>query len=41
MGESGARLLLDIIDGKAGCQSVELETEIVIRESLGLAKPQD
>lgn len=37
MGESSARLLLDIIDGKSGCQSVELETEIVIRESLGLA----
>lgn len=37
MGESAAGLLLDIIDGKAGCQSVELETKIVIRESLGPA----
>lgn len=37
MGESSARLLMDMLNGKAGCQSVELETEIVIRESLGIA----
>jgi LacI family transcriptional regulator len=38
MGESAALLLLDILDDKKDCQSVELETEIVIRESLGIAK---
>lgn len=39
MGESAARLLLDIINGKVDCQSVELETEIIIRDSLGQANP--
>ena len=39
MGASAARLLLDILDDKADCQSVELETEIIIRESLGPALP--
>jgi LacI family transcriptional regulator len=38
MGESAARLLLDIIDDKKGCESVELETEVIIRQSLGPAK---
>jgi LacI family transcriptional regulator len=38
MGESAARLLLDIIDDKEGCESVELETEVIIRQSLGPAK---
>lgn len=35
MGASAARLLLDIIDGNTECRGIELETEIVIRESLG------
>ena len=37
MGESAARLLLDILDDKADCQNVELETEVIMRDSLGLA----
>lgn len=39
MGEFAARLLMDIVDGKVGCQNVELDTEVVIRESLGPANP--
>lgn len=34
MGESAAQLLLEILNGKTDCQSMELETKIVIRESL-------
>jgi len=37
MGESAAKLLLDILNGKQGCKSLELETEIVLRQSLGQA----
>ncbi len=37
MGESAARLLLEIINGQTDCKSVELATEIVLRESLGPA----
>ena len=37
MGETAARLLLEIINGQTDCKSVELDTEIVIRESLGPA----
>ncbi len=35
MGESAAQILLEILDGETDCQSIELETKIVIRESLG------
>jgi len=35
MGIAAARLLLDVIDGKNERQGIELETNIVIRESLG------
>lgn len=35
MGETAARLLLQILNGQTGQKSVELETEIIIRESLG------
>ncbi len=34
MGETAARLLLEIINGGADCRSIELATELVIRESL-------
>jgi LacI family transcriptional regulator len=34
MGEAGARALLAILDGKTDCKGVELETRIVMRESL-------
>ena len=37
MGESAARLLLEIINGETDCRSVELDTEVVIRESLAKA----
>lgn len=37
MGESAAKLLLDILNGNTECQSIELETKIVMRESLGQA----
>jgi DNA-binding LacI/PurR family transcriptional regulator len=40
MGESAARLLLDVLDGKTEHQAIELETEIVIRESLGQVNSQ-
>ncbi|MFT4651254.1 MAG: hypothetical protein ACI9AP_001427, partial [Flavobacteriales bacterium] len=40
-GEPSARLLLDIIADKAVYQSVELKTEITIRESRCLANPQN
>lgn len=35
MGESAARLLLGVLYGERESQSIELETEIVIRDSLG------
>jgi len=38
MGESAARLLLDVINGKEDCKSVELETDIIIRQSLSQVK---
>jgi len=38
MGESAANLLLSILNGQTGCQSVEFETELMLRESLGIAK---
>lgn len=34
MGEAAARILLDIRDGKTECHSIELETSIVMRDSL-------
>ncbi len=37
MGESAARLLLEIIGGEADCRSIELDTELVIRGSLAQA----
>jgi LacI family transcriptional regulator len=37
MGKSSAKLLLDILNGKQDCQSLELEIEIVLRQSLGNA----
>jgi len=37
MGESAARLLLGVLYGEREIQSIELETEIVIRDSLGPA----
>jgi LacI family transcriptional regulator len=38
MGEAAARLLLDLRDGKKDCQSIEIETHIVMRGSLGTVK---
>lgn len=35
MGESAARMLLDIRDGQTECQNTELEVHIVMRDSLG------
>jgi LacI family transcriptional regulator len=35
IGESAAHTLLDILNRKTGCQSIQLETKIDIRESLG------
>ena len=40
MGASAARLLLDVINGKTDRRGIELETEIVIRESLGQVNKQ-
>lgn len=34
MGEAAAKILLDIRDGKTECHSVELETSIILRDSL-------
>ena len=35
MGHAAAQLLLDLREGKSDCQSVEFETHIIMRESLG------
>ena len=39
MGEAAARLVLNIVNGETEPRGVELETGIVIRESLGPANP--
>jgi LacI family transcriptional regulator len=39
MGEAAARLVMDVINGETEPQGIELETSIVIRESLGPANP--
>lgn len=36
MGESAARLLLGILDGQTDCQSIELDTQLIMRGSLGI-----
>jgi len=36
MGVSAARLLLGILDGQTDCQSIELDTQLIMRESLGV-----
>jgi LacI family transcriptional regulator len=38
MGEAAALLLLDILGGKDNCHNVELDTELILRDSLGVAK---
>lgn len=39
MGEAAARLVMDVINGETEPQGIELETSIVIRESLGPVNP--
>jgi len=41
MGESAARLLLGILDSQTDCQSIELDTHLIMRESLGVMKKED
>jgi LacI family transcriptional regulator len=36
MGESAAQLLLGILNGQTDCQSVELDTQLIMRGSLGV-----
>ncbi len=41
MGEAAARMLLDILNGQKECQSIELETQLVMRGSLGPLNSED